>query len=66
MTKSDLQNLLKEFGIRSDALADKVYVRLEEAKAELDTETRRQVRQFWIGVSVVTFAVGVFVGHLFW
>lgn len=66
MTKSDLQNLLKKFGIRSEELADKVYAKLEEEKAELDTETRRQVRQFWIGVSVVTFAVGVFVGHLFW
>lgn len=66
MTKSDLQSLLKKFGIRSEELADKVYAKLEEEKAELDTETRRKVRQFWIGVSVVTFAVGVFVGHLFW
>ena len=66
MTKSDLQSLLKKFGIRSEELADKVYAKLEEEKAELDTETRREVRQFWIGVSVVTFAVGVFVGHLFW
>lgn len=66
MTKSDLHSLLKKFGIRSEELADKVYAKLEEEKAELDTETRRKVRQFWIGVSVVTFAVGVFVGHLFW
>lgn len=66
MTKSDLQSLHKKFGIRSEELADKVYAKLEEEKAELDTETRRKVRQFWIGVSVVTFAVGVFVGHLFW
>ena len=66
MTKSDLQSLLKKFGIRSEELADKVYAKLEEEKNELDTETRRKVRQFWIGVSVVTFAVGVFVGHLFW
>lgn len=66
MTKSDLQSLLKKFGIRSEELADKVYAKLEEEKAELDTETRRKVRQFWIVVSVVTFAVGVFVGHLFW
>lgn len=66
MTKSDLQSLLKKFGIRSEELADKVYAKLEEEKAELDTETRRKVRQFWIGVSVVTFAVGVFVGHLSW
>ncbi len=66
MTKSDLQSLLKKFGIRSEELADKVYAKLEEEKAELDTETRRKVRQFWIVVSVVTFAVGAFVGHLFW
>ncbi len=53
MTKSDLQSLLKKFGIRSEELADKVYAKLEEEKAELDTDTRRKVRAFWLPVGVV-------------
>ena len=31
-----------------------------------NTDTRRTVRVFWVFVSAVAFAVGVFVGHLFW
>ena len=65
MTKSDLQSLLKKFGIRSEELADKVYAKLEEEKAELDTETRRKVRQFWIGVSALTFVIGFALAHYF-
>ena len=66
MTKSDLQSLLKKFGIRSEELADELYAKLEDEKAQLDTDTRRTVRVFWVFVSAVAFAVGVFVGHLFW
>lgn len=66
MTQQELENQLKAFGSKGKEIAAEIYDKLEQEKAELDTETRRQVRQFWIGVSVVTFAVGVFVGHLFW
>lgn len=66
MTKTELKELLKQLGARAENVSEKILEKIEEEKAELDTETRRQVRQFWIGVSVVTFAVGVFVGHLFW
>lgn len=66
MTQQELENQLKAFGSKGKEIAAEIYDKLEQEKAELDKETRRQVRQFWIGVSVVTFAVGVFVGHLFW
>ena len=34
-------------------------------KEELDTDTRRKVRSFWIFASVCAFGIGIAVGHLF-
>lgn len=66
MTKQELQMLLKDFGTKGKQVADELYAKLEDEKAQLDTDTRRTVRVFWVFVSAVAFAVGVFVGHLFW
>ena len=66
MTKQELQTLLKDFGSKGKQVADELYAKLEDEKAQLDTDTRRTVRVFWVFVSAVAFAVGVFVGHLFW
>ena len=66
MTKQELQALLKDFGTKGKQVADELYAKLEDEKAQLDTDTRRTVRVFWGFVSAVAFAVGVFVGHLFW
>lgn len=66
MTKQELQALLKDFGTKGKQVADELYAKLEDEKAQLDTDTRRTVRVFWVFVSAVAFAVGVFVGHLFW
>lgn len=66
MTKQELQTLLKDFGTKGKQVADELYAKLEDEKAQLDTDTRRTVRVFWVFVSAVAFAVGVFVGHLLW
>lgn len=66
MTKQELQALLKDFGTKGKQVADELYAKLEDEKAQLDTDTRRTVRVFWVFVSAVAFAVGLFVGHLFW
>ena len=66
MTKQELQTLLKDFGTKGKQVADELYAKLEDEKAQLDTDTRRNVRVFWVFVSAVAFAVGVFVGHLLW
>lgn len=66
MTKQELPTLLKDFGTKGKQVADELYAKLEDEKAQLDTDTRRTVRVFWVFVSAVAFAVGVFVGHLFW
>ena len=49
-----------------DEVMDKFNKKLAEEKAALDTETRRKVRAFWIGISSLAFVVGLLLGHWFW
>lgn len=64
MTKEEVQAFLKKLGIYSVKATDAIAEKVEAAKAELDTETRRRVRSFWIVVSAFTFVVGLGVGSL--
>ena len=48
MTKEELKNALKDFGSKGKQIADELYEKLETEKEELDTETRRKVRAFWL------------------
>lgn len=66
MTKQELEALLKDFGSKGKQVAAQVYDKIESEKEQLDTDTRRKVRSFWIAVSVIAFAAGAVVGHLFW
>lgn len=68
MTKDDLQKLLASIGVnlsdlKGEAL-EKVEAWLDAQKASLDTETRRKVRSFWIGCTVLGVALGGFAGWL--
>ena len=54
MTKEEAKALLEKLGMKVDEVSD-----------ELDTETRRAVRPYWITISVITFVLGCGVGHLF-
>lgn len=55
MTKEEVLAKLKELGIDVNGATDEVIQKaqawLEDQKAQLDTETRRKVRAFWIGVT---------------
>ena len=65
MTKSELKELLKQLGARAECVSEQILEKVEAEKAELDTETRRKVRSFWIFASVCAFGIGIAVGHLF-
>ena len=58
MTKEELKTALKDFGSKGKQIADELYEKLETEKEELDTQTRRKVRVFWIGACVVSFLIG--------
>lgn len=67
MTKEEilqaLENASSTVGILSDDAKEAIANFIEDKKAELDTETRREVRKFWIAISVVTFLLGVAIGY---
>ena len=58
MTKAELKEMLKQLGARAENVADKIMEKVDAEKAELDKETRREVRKFWIAACVVSFLIG--------
>lgn len=66
MTKEEVLARLKELGLdvngATDEAIQKAQAWLEDQKAQLDTETRRKVRSFWIGCTVVGVVLGGFAG----
>lgn len=67
MTKEELIAKLKELGLSGidglkDEALEKLKKYLDEQKAQLDTETRRKVRAFWIGVTAVGIVSGIAAG----
>ena len=64
MTKEELKTALKDFGLKGKQIADELYEKLETEKEELDTQTRRKVRVFWIVACVVSFLIGFGFSHI--
>ena len=66
MTKEELIAKLKELGLDVNGATEEVIQKaqawLEDQKAQLDTETRRKVRTFWIGVTAVGIVLGIAAG----
>ena len=63
MTKEGVLAKLKELGLDVNGATEEVIQKaqawLEDQKAQLDTETRRKVRAFWIGVTAVGIVLGI-------
>ena len=68
MTKEGVLAKLKERGLDVNGATEEVIQKaqawLEDQKAQLDTETRRKVRAFWIGVTAVGIVLGIAAGWL--
>lgn len=66
MTKEEVLTKLKELGLDVNGATEEVIQKaqawLEDQKAQLDTETRRKVRAFWIGVTAVGIVLGIAAG----
>lgn len=64
MTKEELKALIEQLKAKGEDYADELYMKLEQAKSEMDAETRRKVRIFWSIACAVCLVVGYMVGHL--
>lgn len=66
MTKEGVLAKLKELGLDVNGATEEVIQKaqawLEDQKAQLDTETRRKVRAFLIGVTAVGIVLGIAAG----
>ena len=66
MTKEGVLAKLKELGLdvngATEAVTPQAQAWLEDQQAQLDTETRRKVRAFWIGVTAVGIVLGIAAG----
>lgn len=66
MTKEGVLAKLKELGLDVNGATEEVIQKaqawLEDQKAQLDTETRRKVRAFWIGVTAMGIVLGIAAG----
>ena len=66
MTKEEVLAKRKELGLDVNGATEEVIQKaqawLEDQKAQLDTETRRKVRAFWIGVTAVGIVLGIAAG----
>ena len=56
MARKDLENILDSFGDKASEAIDKIEKIVNEEKSQLDTETRRITRAFWLPVG---FLLGV-------
>jgi hypothetical protein len=69
MTRDEVKSMLTGIGIKVEELGDRAIEKIQEKvdieKEQLDTKTRREVRKFWIVVSVVSFFIGAGAGRLF-
>ncbi len=64
MTKSELKELLKQLGARAESVSEQILEKVEAEKAELDTETRRKVRAFWLPAGFILGVVVTLVAQL--
>lgn len=62
MTKEELKKLIEELKAKGEDYADELYMKLEQAKSEMDTQTRRKVRIWWSIACAVCLVIGYMVG----
>lgn len=62
MTKNEVKEWLDKLGVKVEEVTDDLIAKVEAQKAQLDTETRRKVRAFWIGVTAVGIVLGIAAG----
>lgn len=64
MTKEELKEMLKQLGARAESVSEKIMGKVDAEKAELDKETRREVRKFWTVACVFSFLIGFGFSHI--
>ena len=64
MTKEEAKTWLEKLGVKVSEITDEMLANIDAAKAQMDTDTRRKVRAFWLGVTALGVVVGIGIGTL--
>ena len=64
MNKTELRAWLYDLGIKVTTLTDEGAQKIQEWKDSLNTDTRREVRKYWMIISGVAFVVGLLIGWI--
>ena len=62
MTKEELKALIEELKQKGEDFSDELYMQLEQAKSEMDTQTRRKLRIYWGIACIFCLAIGYMLG----
>ena len=64
MTKYEAKAWLEKLGVKVSEITDEMLAKIDAAKAQMDTDTRRKVRAFWLCVTALGVVVGIGIGTL--
>lgn len=60
-----VKEIVEKIGLKAEEINDEIVEKVDAYKATLDTETRRELRKVWGGISVACFVLGYLIGWLF-
>lgn len=60
-----VKEIVEMIGLKAEEINDDIVEKVDAFKANLDTETRRELRKVWGVISAVCFVLGYLIGWLF-
>ena len=60
-----VKEIVETIGLKAEEINDEIVAKVDAFKANLDTETRRELRKVWGAISALCFVLGYLMGWLF-
>ena len=60
-----VKEIVEMIGLKAEEINDDIVEKVDAFKANLDTETRRELRKVWGAISALCFVAGYLMGWLF-
>lgn len=60
-----VKEIVEKIGLKAEEINDEIVEKVDAFKANLDTETRRELRKVWGVIAAICFVLGYLIGWLF-
>ena len=60
-----VKEIVETIGLKAEEINDEIVAKVDAFKANLDTETRRELRKVWGAIAAACFVLGYLIGWLF-